>query len=95
MINIIHFVISQPKISGAINCTAPNAASNQEFSLALAHQLKRPLFLTIPAVALKLMMGESASLLLESQRVFPQALVENQFQFDYETLEPALANLLD
>ncbi|QBG35523.1 TIGR01777 family oxidoreductase [Litorilituus sediminis] len=94
MINIIHFVISQPNISGAINCTAPNAVSNQEFSLALAQQLKRPLFLTIPAVALKLMMGESSSLLLESQRVFPQVLLDNQFHFDYETLAPALTNLL-
>lgn len=94
MINVINFAICQNDVSGVINCTTPNAVTNQEFSNALGQQLKRPVLFSIPASLLQILMGESASLLLESQRIYPQTLIDKQFRFDYETLEPALANLL-
>jgi len=40
-----------------------------------------------------LMLGEAAELLLDSQRVMPQRLLEAGFQFKYPKLKPALEQL--
>jgi NAD dependent epimerase/dehydratase family enzyme len=54
---------------------APEPVTNREFSGTLAGTLSRPHFApAVPAFALKLAMGEMASLLLTSQHVVPGKL---------------------
>jgi hypothetical protein len=48
----------------------------------------------VPAFALKLMFGEMASVLLDSQRVLPKGVEAAGFRFRYPDLAPALADLL-
>jgi NAD dependent epimerase/dehydratase family enzyme len=47
-----------------------------------------------PKLALKLLMGEKADLVLASQRVVPNALKASGFRFEFGDLDPALADLL-
>lgn len=93
-LSIVETMIDNPDMAGAYNATAPNPVSNQTFSETLAGVLHRPLLLPLPAMALKLLLGEMASLVLGSQRVLPQRLLAGGFQFSQTQLEPALRQLL-
>ena len=47
--------------------------------------------LPVPEAALRLLFGDMAQLLLASDRMLPQRLLDEGFRFRYPTLEPALA----
>ena len=94
MLACIEFLLMQPTLSGVFNATAPTPVTNTEFSQTLANVLRRPAILPMPAVALKLLLGEMADLLLTGQRVIPANLTKAGFEFNFPTLEPALHNLL-
>ena len=83
------------KIEGAVNLTAPNPATNQEFTAALARALKRPAIFPVPGFALKATLGGFSSEILGSKRVLPQKLIDSGFTFDYPHLSPALSALVD
>jgi NAD dependent epimerase/dehydratase family enzyme len=68
--------------------------TNAEFTRALAHTLRRPAILPVPAFALKLLLGEMSKVILASQRVIPEAAVRAGFTFDYPDIYGALAKIL-
>jgi uncharacterized protein len=81
--------------SGAVNVVAPNPVRNAKFTGILARVLRRPAILPTPAFALRLALGEMAdALLLISQRVRPEKLIEAGFEFRCAELEPALRAIL-
>ncbi len=89
------FVLEQSSISGPVNCTAPNPVTNRELTQTLAKVLGRPSFLPpVPAFALRLVMGEFGSVLLQGQRAVPKRLLDSGFQFTYPFLEKALEEIL-
>ena len=91
----ILFALETPALTGPVNITAPNPVTNAEFTRALAHQLRRPAILPVPAVALRLMFGQMADeALLSSARVMPSKLVKSGFQFSHPRVEKALAAIL-
>lgn len=90
----ILYLLSNRDAQGAFNLTAPESVSNQAFSKCLARTLKRPAFFTVPAVVIRLMLGEGAELLLGGQRVAPVKLQELGFSFQYPQLSSALDNIL-
>jgi hypothetical protein len=47
----------------------------------------------VPALALKAIFGEAATVLLASQRVDPRVLREHQFAFDFPTLDSAFEDM--
>jgi uncharacterized protein len=82
-------------VTGPLNLTAPNPATNAEFTRTLAQTLHRPAFLPAPAFALKAVLGEMAQeMLLSSQRTQPTAAQAGGYAFQYPVLAPALAQLL-
>jgi len=82
-------------LDGPVNIVSPNPAANSDFTAALGSVLRRPRFFTIPALALKLALGELAQEgLLTSARVVPKKLIESGFRFRYPELEAALFELL-
>lgn len=93
-VGLTRHLLESPKARGPYNATAPNPVTNAEFTRELAKCLQRPALLAIPAWLLKLAMGEMAELLLGSQRVLPKKALSSGFKFSYETLEPALSNVL-
>ena len=87
-------MIIDTSMSGAYNATAPNPATNSQFTKALADALNRPALLPVPAWLLKKLLGEMSELVLGSQRVFPERLLAAGFKFKYTTLSSALTQLL-
>jgi uncharacterized protein (TIGR01777 family) len=86
----ILFVLENENISGAVNLTAPNPVTNQEFTSALARALRRPALFPAPAFALKLALGGFSTEILGSKKVIPAALQEAGFNFDFPHIGPAL-----
>ena len=66
-----------------MNATSPNPVTNAEFTRALAHAIHRPAIFPVPALALKLLFGQMAEILLASQRAMPEAALRAGFEFRY------------
>ncbi|PSW42633.1 TIGR01777 family oxidoreductase [Photobacterium leiognathi] len=94
MIKGIIFLLNHPEAQGVFNFTAPTPVTNNVFSQTLAATLKRPHFLFTPAWVLKLGLGESAQLLLDSQRALPNKLQQEGFNFSFPCIEQALKQTL-
>ena len=93
-IAIAETMINDHGMSGAYNATAVNPVTNQEFSKTLAETIKRPAFLPLPAFVLQTLLGEMSELVLGSQRVLPERLVEQNFQFQFTRLRHAFTDIL-
>lgn len=88
-------VINTPDLSGAVNFVAPQAVSNAEFTRVLAKALRRPAFLPVPALAIRILFGEMGKeLLLSGAKVIPKRLSESGYVFRYPDLETALSKML-
>lgn len=94
LIELILFALAQPQLEGAVNATAPSPVRNAEFTRTLAAVLHRPAVFRAPAFALRLALGEMACVLLDSQRVRPEAALAAGFRFRWTELCPALEDLL-
>jgi uncharacterized protein (TIGR01777 family) len=95
VIKAIVFVQDNLAISGPVNVSSPNPVTNKAYTKALAKQLNRPAFFTMPAAVCQLMFGEMAKeLLLSSQNVMPKKLIEHGFNFNHLDIESALSKLL-
>lgn len=91
---LLLFLLEHPECQGIFNATAPDPVTNTVFTQALAERIRRPAILPMPALVLKLLFGEAAELLLNSQRVVPSRALEAGFTFQHSTLEDCLANCL-
>ena len=78
-------------VSGPVNLTAPEPARNAEITRALGSAFHRPTIVPVPAVALKVALGEFSSEILGSQRVLPTVLTSSGFRFTHPSLESAAA----
>ncbi len=94
LVHLLCWLLQTQDAVGAFNATAPTPVRNAEFSSVLARVLGRPALLPMPALALRTMFGEMASLLLGGQQVQPARAESLGFAFRYATLEPALRDLL-
>ena len=81
-------------VEGPVNGVAPNPATNREFTRTLASALHRPAFFPVPAFALRLALGEFATMLLASQRILPRAAERTGYRFRHPLLAEALGAIL-
>jgi uncharacterized protein (TIGR01777 family) len=82
-------------IIGPLNGTAPHPVTNREFTKVLGKVLGRPTFMPpVPGFVLRAMLGEFATALLGSQRVYPRATQASGYRFQLGELEPALRTIL-
>ncbi len=89
------FAIQNETMKGAYNAVAPNHITNREFSVALAKSIGKKLWMpNVPALLLKLYLGEMANLLLQGSRVSSQKIQDQGFKFHYTEIEKALENSL-
>ncbi|MDT8334458.1 MAG: TIGR01777 family oxidoreductase [Desulfurivibrionaceae bacterium] len=95
LVEAFNFILENEDVAGPVNLTSPKPATNREFSRLLADSLGKPLFLpAVPGLLLKLIMGETANLVLDSARVSPAVLLGKQFVFRFSDLSTALHDLL-
>jgi uncharacterized protein (TIGR01777 family) len=88
------YLLALDGASGPLNGTAPAPVTNRAFTDALGAALHRPAFLPVPAFAISAILGEGAVVVVEGQRVLPEATHERGYTFVYPTLAGALAALV-
>ncbi|WP_439328422.1 TIGR01777 family oxidoreductase [Lonepinella sp. BR2357] len=86
MVNAIDFLLHNSACQGAFNLCSPQPVQNKQFNQLLAKQLRRPAWARVPAFLLRILLGERASLVLESQRLYPEKLLKQGFSFQYAEL---------
>lgn len=90
---IYQFVL-QNKLSGIFNATSPKPVTNLVLTKTLGKLLNRPTLFPLPKFLVKLIFSQGASVLLDSKEVYPKALLENGFKFEYPNIEMSLRNIL-
>ena len=81
--------------SGAVNASAPEPATNKEFSRALGRALRRPAIAPVPGLALKLLYGDMAQIVVTGQRAVPARTLELGYDFTHPNLDEALNAALE
>jgi uncharacterized protein (TIGR01777 family) len=95
LLGVFHHTLSSDQLRGPVNAVSPKPVTNREFTKILGRVLGRPTVFPLPAFVAKLAFGEMAeALLLSSQRVEPQRLLETNYTFRFPDLEQALSALL-
>lgn len=94
LLNAFLFVFEKQDVQGPVNLCSPNPIRNKDLAKALGNVLSRPSFLKTPAFALRLILGEFGSVLLEGQRVIPDKLLKHGFVFRYPEITEALREVI-
>jgi uncharacterized protein (TIGR01777 family) len=94
-VGILLWALDDEKVSGVLNGTAPNPATNRDFSKALGRALGRPALVPIPGFVLDLKFGtEFGAVLRGGQRAMPKRTLDLGYEFRHPDLDEALRDLL-
>jgi uncharacterized protein (TIGR01777 family) len=91
---IIIAALEDRRMSGPMISAAPNPVTSRELAKAIGAVLHRASFMPVPAIALRILLGEAATMMLSGQRVRPRRLEQLGFSWRYPTIAAALTNLL-
>uniref|UniRef100_A0A3Q7I8C3 N-acetyltransferase domain-containing protein n=3 Tax=Solanum TaxID=4107 RepID=A0A3Q7I8C3_SOLLC len=94
LVDLIYEALSNPSYKGVINGTAPNPVRLGEMCEQLGSTLGRPSWLPVPEIALKAVLGEGASVVLDGQKVVPTKAKELGFSFKYRYIKDALKAIM-
>ncbi len=95
VVSALVYCLDHEQAQGPVNVTAPRPATNGELSRALGQALGRPAVLPVPGVAVKLLYGEMAEIVVTGQRAIPAKLADLGFEFRHAELEAALKDVLN
>ena len=90
----IRFLIETEAAAGPANLTAPHPVTNAALSTTIGRVLGRPALLPAPGFALRLALGDMATVVLDGQRAVPSRLLALGFRFRFPDVEEALRDLL-
>jgi uncharacterized protein len=91
----IYLLLLTNQCSGVFNGVGPSPVSHKKMTQIIAAHLHKRLWLPkIPGFMIKLLLGEMGTLVLESQLVGAQKIVEEGYRFRYVNLEKAIKDLL-
>lgn len=94
LVSAIKVILENEDISGPVNFCAPNPVRNRDFAKAFGKVIGRPSFMRAPSFMIRALMGEMGTVVMSSQRVIPDKLLRNGFEFEYPDIHKALNNLL-
>ena len=93
VVSMYQWVVENDSIQGPVNFSAPQQVTMKEFAKAMGKVLHRPSIFKVPEFMLRLAVGESADMIVNSKRVVPKVVLENGFQFKKSELDEALIYL--
>lgn len=90
-------LVIQKEITGVVNIVSPKPIPNTDFMKELCKAVDCSIGIPISEPLLKfgaVLIGTETELVLKSRNVIPKRLQENDFVFEFDTLEKALKNLI-
>ena len=94
-VSALMYLLDNESLSGPVNLTGPDPATNAEVTEAMGRVLHRPTMFSVPAFALKAVLGEFSIEVLGSARVVPAVLEDAGFTWQDSTVESAIRAALD
>jgi uncharacterized protein len=94
VVNLIIKALTDGAMQGVYNATAPTPVRMTQFCEDLGQQMKRPSWLPVPGFAIEALLGDGAVVVLEGQKVIPQQTLNSGFNYEYQTVDRALAQIL-
>jgi uncharacterized protein len=86
--------LDDESLSGPVNVTAPEPATNADLGRALGRVLHRPAVLPVPGFAVRALYGEMAWVVTTGARAVPERLRRAGYAFRHPDLEGALRDVL-
>lgn len=90
----IRFLIRNRNAEGPFNLTSPEPVSNNKFSRILGKEMGRPSLIRVPGFLIRLVMGETSSVVLKGRAVRPRNLERLGFEFRFPDISSALEELI-
>lgn len=90
---ILH-TINTEEAQGVFNFTAPIVEHQNLFGYTLARASHRPHYTWVPSLALRIILGQMSTVILDTQKVIPNKLQAIDFKFKYPDLKIALEDLV-
>ncbi len=88
------YAVENKDLTGVYNMVAPNPVTNAQITKAIAVQLNKPLWMpNVPAIILKLALGEMSTIVLGSTKVSAQKIETEGFKFKYQDIASALKEI--
>lgn len=94
LVNLMIEAIKNPEFQGVYNATSPNPVRMNQLCQSLGETMGRPSWLPVPAIALELLLGEGAQVVLEGQQVLPKQTQNTVFKYQYPEIKPALQEII-
>ncbi|VAI52306.1 unnamed protein product [Triticum turgidum subsp. durum] len=90
LVDLIYESLRNPAYTGIINGTAPNPVRLSELCDRLGQVVGRPSWLPVPGLAIKALLGEGATVVLDGQKVLPAKATQLGFSYRYPYVRDAL-----
>ncbi len=94
MCKTLIYPLYDTSFTGPFNASSPSPVTMNEFAKSMGQVMNRPSLFRVPESVLKIMMGEASQPVLGSLRIQPKKLQVSGFEFEFEDLEEALADIL-
>lgn len=96
MCRMFVYALEEEKISGIYNGVSPNPVTNKEFIQTIPKAMGiSAIILPTPEFVIRLAMGEMATVVLDSNRVSAQKILDAGFEFRHTVLVDALKDVLE
>jgi len=92
--NALLFPMENESVSGPYNACSPEPETMNTLAKKMGKVLNRPSLFRVPEFVLNIALGEAAKPVLSSLRVQPKVLQTSGFDFIFDDLEEALADIL-
>lgn len=92
--SILVYAMENEHLEGPLNACSPEPVTMNEFADALGEVMNRPSFFRVPEFVLDILLGEAAVPVTGSLRVQPKVLQKSGFEFEYEDVGTALADIM-
>ncbi|XBI50857.1 hypothetical protein VPH35_114203 [Triticum aestivum] len=94
LVDLIYESLRNPAYTGVINGTAPNPVRLSELCDRLGQVVGRPSWLPVPGLAIKALLGEGATVVLDGQKVLPARATHLGFSYRYPYVRDALKAII-
>jgi len=94
IVGLYRLALEDGHLSGPVNAVAPDIRRQREVAQEIGRVLHRPARLPVPAVALKLALGDQAQLLLDGRHAAPAKAQSAGYRFRFGGLHEALEDTL-
>ncbi|MDF1694930.1 MAG: TIGR01777 family oxidoreductase [Saprospiraceae bacterium] len=86
--------LNDETLKGIFNTVAPEPLTNKQFTVEIKEALNGNIVLPAPVFGLRLVLGEMANVVLNSNRVYPKNLTNIGYKFEFPALGEAVKDLI-